>query len=137
MKDNPFENEIIDPIEDIAKFHTKFGLKQTEGKTQVGKSFSPEEWELRHKRLKEECDEYLAAVAEGDNAQTLDALVDIVYIAMGTAYRRGWDFGLAWMRVHAANMEKERGEEHNSKYGSSFDIVKPEGWEPPELNDLV
>jgi predicted HAD superfamily Cof-like phosphohydrolase len=132
---NPFVSGMVIPdfCQDIDDFHAKFGLRQGTAKAKL----DPHEWELRHKRLKEELDEYLEAVAAGNDVATLDALVDLVYIALGTAYRRGWDFGEAWTRVHEANMEKERGEEHNSKYGSSFDIIKPEDWQAPVLDDLV
>jgi predicted HAD superfamily Cof-like phosphohydrolase len=121
------------PLEDIADFHFKFGLEQTEAKAILHK----DEWSLRHKRLIEEIEEYRVAAYEGDDEAVLDALVDLVYIALGTAYRRGWDFGEAWRRVHEANMAKERGKANNSKYGSPFDIVKPEGWVGPDHSDLV
>lgn len=140
---NPFKESASSPADllaDIAAFHERYGLTQRDAKVNVGekpRQFSPEEWDLRHKRLNEEIDEYNMGVDADDDECTLDALVDLVYIALGTAYRRGWDFNEAWKRVHAANMAKERGEKHNSKYGSTFDIVKPEGWEPPTLRDLV
>ena len=121
------------PLDDIAEFHEKFGLHQPKAKIELHK----EEWRLRHSRLVEEIDEYIVCVEQGDDAGTLDALVDLVYIALGTAYRRGWDFSEAWRRVHKANMAKERGKPNNSKYGSGFDIVKPEGWQGPSHEDLV
>lgn len=158
---NPFHNSdsnvFFDPLHDIHEFHRKFGLEQSNEKVAVAPAFSPdftlseeeqfvrehrdkmtaEEWELRHRRLIDEAMEYQGAVEEKDDEETLDALVDIVYIALGTAYRRGWDFAEAWNRVHNANMAKERGEPNNSKYGSGFDIVKPKGWEGPNHKDLV
>lgn len=139
---NPFNNnpETFDPLKDIADFHEKFGLHQYQAKLKVGEDhgqISKEEWELRHARLEEEIFEYLEAADKGDDEETLDALVDIVYIALGTCYRRGWDFAEAWKRVQRANMDKERGQKHNSKYGSSYDIVKPKGWTGPDHSDLV
>lgn len=134
---NPFAEgrTVLDftPLEDIEEFHEKFGLDQPNANA----TLEPEEWELRHKRLRDELNEYDKAVEEQDDEEVLDALVDLVYIALGTAYRRGWDFGEAWRRVHGANMAKERGRPGNSKYGSGFDIVKPDGWEAPDLSDLV
>lgn len=134
---NPFHTTVASinftPLDDIADFHFKFGLEQTEMKVEL----HPNEWELRHKRLIEEIQEYREAAEMDDDEAVLDALVDIVYIALGTAYRRGWDFAEAWRRVHDANMSKERGRANNSKYGSQFDIVKPEGWVGPSHADLV
>lgn len=156
---NPFRNNItFSMLFAIAAFHEKFGL--TQNNALVGIASTPpdqaangilfdkwqtenrdkmllEEWELRKTRLIDEAMEYQEAHESGDDEGALDALVDIVYIALGTAYRRGWDFQTAFERVHEANMAKERGEPGNSKYGSGFDIIKPEGWTAPDLSDLV
>lgn len=70
--------------------------------------------------------------------QSLDALVDLVYVALGTSYLHGFDFGEAWRRVQAANMAKVRAaSSEDSSRGSSYDVVKPEGWQPPDHSDLV
>jgi predicted HAD superfamily Cof-like phosphohydrolase len=70
--------------------------------------------------------------------ESLDGLVDLVYVAIGTAYMHGFDFQSAWDRVHEANMKKIRAPSAEaSKRKSSFDVVKPEGWEPPTHTDLV
>ena len=68
----------------------------------------------------------------------LDALVDLVYVALGTAYLHGFDFDEAWRRVHAANMKKIRATlSEQSARGSIHDVVKPPGWTAPNLSDLV
>lgn len=153
---NPFEtDQLFSPLYDIARFHEKFGLENNQEKVQVAppepeslseldnwkienrERMHPEEWRLRNTRLIDEAIESQVAHESGNDEEYLDALVDIVYIALGTAYRRGWDFAAAWKRVHDANMAKERGKPNNSKYGSGFDIVKPQGWQPPSHADLV
>jgi predicted HAD superfamily Cof-like phosphohydrolase len=68
----------------------------------------------------------------------LDALVDMTYVVFGTAYLQGFNFAEAWRRVHRANMSKIRVERiEDSKRGSAFDVVKPQGWKPPCHADLV
>jgi predicted HAD superfamily Cof-like phosphohydrolase len=68
----------------------------------------------------------------------LDALVDLVYVALGTAYLQGFNFNEAWRRVHAANMKKVRAlRAVDSERGSTYDVIKPEFWVPPDLSDLV
>ncbi len=68
----------------------------------------------------------------------LDALVDLVYVAVGCATHQGFDFSEAFRRVHHANMAKELTHAGNpSKRGDPGDIVKPVGWTPPDLSDLV
>ena len=85
--------------------------------------------------LKEEIKEYEDAE---ELKEKLDALVDLVYFALGTAYLHGFNFNEAWKRVHAANMKKIRAEKKgDSKRKSTFDVVKPAGWIVPDLSDLV
>lgn len=70
-------------------------------------------------------------------AGALDAVIDLLYITLGNAYLQGFtekELSEAWQRVHAANMQKVRGP---SKRSDKFDIVKPPGWQPPKLEDLV
>ena len=80
----------------------------------------------------EELQELSQAIHTGNLEGTLDALVDTVYIALGTAYLMGFDFDKAWKRVHKANMQKIR----CATKRSPIDVVKPIGWKPPKLDDL-
>ncbi len=71
-------------------------------------------------------------------AEMLDALVDQTYIALGTAHLHGFNFREAWARVHAANMKKKPVVKRSESTRSSpHDIVKPDGWQPPDHTDLV
>lgn len=121
-------------FKDILEFHEKFELKY-DGKPRTLES------ELRHFRIdfmEEELVEYIEASHSGDLAKQLDALVDLVYVALGTAHIQGFDFNEAWRRVHEANMKKVRAVVvTDSKRRSTYDVVKPAGWTPPDLSDLV
>ena len=69
--------------------------------------------------------------------EEFDALIDIVYVALGLAYRMGLPFDEGFRRVHAANMKKELASAENpGKRGNPLDIVKSVGWEPASLEDL-
>src|SRR6185369_15077694 len=86
--------------------------------------------------MREELREY----EEAETAeQELDALVDLTYVVLGTAAAHGFDFSEAWRRVHAANMAKVRAQPDgsDSARGSGHDVVKPPGWKPADLSDLV
>jgi predicted HAD superfamily Cof-like phosphohydrolase len=68
----------------------------------------------------------------------LDGLVDLVYVALGTSLFHGFDFDTAFDEVHEANMRKVRVERlEDSTRGSRFDVVKPEGWTPPDLRRFL
>jgi len=117
-------------MEMIKEFHEKFGLEYNGPPRRL-----PLELEnFRIEFMQEEVNEYDSAFL----VEQLDALVDLVYVAMGTAYLHGFDFDEAFRRVHEANMKKKRSVGTIlSGRGSAYDVVKPEGWEPPFLDDLV
>lgn len=117
----------------VSDFHEKFGIgpKPYEEHTHHDHNF-------RIGFMEEELGEYIRSYDTDDKAEMLDALVDLVYVCMGTAVMYGWDFNEAFRRVHAANMAKVRvSSAAESKRGHANDIRKPEGWTPPVLTDLV
>ena len=117
---------------DIRKFHEKFGLDYNGPPRALPDDLE----EFRIKFMQEELDEYKDP--ENGLAHKLDALVDLVYVALGTAYLAGFPFNEAWSRVHEANMKKVKAlRPEDSKRGSVHDVVKPPGWAPPSLSDLV
>jgi predicted HAD superfamily Cof-like phosphohydrolase len=79
-------------------------------------------------------------------ADSMDALVDLLYVLMGTVRYFGFHtnspqgirFHTAWGRVQRANMSKVKPAQiGDSKRHSMYDIVKPAGWIAPDLRDLV
>lgn len=128
----------IPMLHNVWDFHEQFQINYET--PDVPRLLPPDMAKLRVDRLQEELDEYREAVEAGDLVKALDALVDLLYILLGAVHLHGFTkiFGRAWVRVHAANMKKERAKRvEDSKHGSIFDIVKPEGWEPPYLDDLL
>lgn len=83
----------------------------------------------RARFLHEELDEFCTASNNGDIVGVSDALADLVYVALGTAYKMGLPFDKIWTAVHAANMRKVTGQ---TKRGNKVDAKKPEGWVGPE-----
>lgn len=136
------DRELTRMWNDIEEFHHKFHLSYG-GAPRV----LPEDlMDFRIKFLQEELEEYKRAWGDirmdGDSLKSredmLDALVDLVYVALGTAYLHGFNFAEAWRRVQVANMAKVRVERvEDSKRGSKFDVVKPTGWTAPSHSDLV
>lgn len=120
--------------QDIEDFHIKFGREYTEGP----RSLDDKEFIFRFNALLEELMEYYDARNKKKLHEEFDALIDLVYFAIGTAYRQGFDFEEGWKRVHEANMAKIPAEkDSDSKRGSSLDIIKPVGWVKPDLRDLI
>lgn len=147
-------DDVPDMMGDIERFHQKFGLEYN-GKPRI---LEPELFDFRKKFIEEEHTEWaeeqvglVVALTSDDGDpdhrrialglhQQLDALVDLTYVTLGAAYLQFGRriFNEAWRRVQAANMKKVRCErEGDSKRGSTFDVIKPEGWEAPDHHDLV
>lgn len=147
---------MTDLFKDIEEFHKKFSLEYE------GPPRHLDPLTLGHFRTKfmaEELAEYVSphpsmhdefifrmekmlSAMHGLEPQSLekqfDALIDLCYVAIGTAYLQGFDFNEGWRRVHAANMAKVRAlRKEDSLRGSIYDVVKPPGWTAPDLKDLV
>ena len=94
--------------------------------------------QLRINHLREELSELQLNTDNNNWHEILDALVDLTYIAIGTARMNGMDFETAWNRIHTVNMQKIRCEKQaDSKRGTTFDVIKPKDWQPADLSDLV
>lgn len=65
-------------------------------------------------------------------------LIDLVYGCRMSAIVMGFHFDKGWRRVQEANMSKIRAKRDTvGKRGSTWDVVKPEGWRAPIMDDLV
>ena len=82
--------------------------------------------------LKEEVDELAKAVDAQDLVGAVDALVDLVYFALGASYQMGVNFDEAFLIVHMANLQKRRGKTKRPE-SANGDAVKPEGWVDPKV----
>lgn len=119
---------------DIWDFHRKFLLEYSGPPRELPQDLG----DFRLKFIIEEINEYREARIDHDLAKQFDALIDLVYVVLGTAYLHGFDFEEGWRRVHAANMSKVRAERaEDSTRSSTFDVIKPPGWKAPDLSDLV
>lgn len=123
-----------DLVGDVEAFHVRYGIQYSGPPRDLDEKLK----KFRVDRLQDEMREYLLGVSSKNLAEQLDGLVDLVYIAIGTAHLHGWNFREAWRRVHAANMSKELANKSNpGKFGHVADIVKPPGWVAPSMKGLV
>lgn len=73
------------------------------------------------------------ALADKDPVEVMDALLDIQYASASLLIGLGWDNQEGLNRIHAANMAKAGG----PKCPDIGKQLKPEGWKPADLTDLV
>ena len=121
-----------DLIEDVEEFHEKYDLQYEE---QISRHLIPEEKEFRARCMLEELQEYIEA---NTLEEEVDALIDLIYFALGTSYRHGFNFYDGWREVHRANLSKVRTPSKDcSKREFELDVIKPEGWEAPDLDPAI
>ena len=82
----------------------------------------------------EELSEFDEALYNNDMVGMADALADVVYVALGTAYMMGLPFEEIWAAVQKANMAKQPGA---TKRNMKVDAMKPAGWAGPEAEILA
>lgn len=135
-------------FEHVRAFHRRFGLIVGDRPQHLTRRKLQERVEFLLEELQElanGCGLEIDAVAGGvgvinngqveqDLAQQADALVDLVYVALGTAVQLGLPWEVLWDDVHRANMSKVRGP---TKRGHQVDVTKPEGWRGPRTHEIL
>jgi len=120
-------------VNDISNMHTKYGVN--EKIREFDKEKLTKFLEFRIAFLQEELDEMKTAT-NGDDV--VDALIDLCVVAIGTLDAFDIESDEAWNRVHQKNMQKEVGIKASRPNPLGLpDLIKPEGWTPPDLSDLV
>jgi dCMP deaminase len=125
--------------DDVLKFHEKFGLPRP-GDGGPTALLDEDVRNFRIGFMKEELVEFEDACLTGDLADAFDAMIDLVYVALGTAAMMRVPFDDGWAEVQRANMAKERAHsasDPRSTRGHSLDVVKPEGWRPPDIEGVL
>jgi predicted HAD superfamily Cof-like phosphohydrolase len=136
-------------FDDVGAFHEKFGLRAAAPSVPRGLDDAARDFRLRFllEELAELADGYGLELAwelrEGSGAPDLpkiaDALVDLVWVALGAAQLHALPWPALWADVRRANMSKRRAEADgsDSARGSPLDVVKPEGWAGPRTVEVL
>src|SRR5678815_1565276 len=124
-------------FQDVRDFHSKFGLLPKPGPAAL---LDDDTLSFRTKFMVEELQEFRDACADKDLPKAADALVDLCYVALGTAVLMRVPFDECWAAVQAANMLKERAKDADDSRSTRkhrLDVVKPEGWQPPDIEKVL
>jgi len=118
----------------LQSFHKAFGHPTDEEYITGGNNATKA---LRVRLLHEEFNEVTTAISYKQNkAAILKELCDLVYVAVGFADTFGWNFDVAFNRVHTSNMSK-LGENGKPIYREDGKIMKSSMYKEPYLEDLV
>ena|ERR1044071_83420 len=126
-------------FDDVGEFHRKFELPHL-GDGRLPHLPAPDVWEFRRKFLLEELREADEAYRAGDLVKFFDALIDLNYVAYGTAHLAALPWAQGWAEVQRANLAKERAAsaaDVRSTRGHALDVVKPVGWTPPAIDRVL
>ena len=107
----------------VREFHKKFEHPESEKPVFLSK----ERVKVRSKWMYEEIEELAKAV---DIVEQADAIIDLIYFALGTMVEMGVSPDAIFDIVHEANMSKlwDDGKPH---YNTDGKTIKPENWEDP------
>lgn len=121
-------------LEAVEKFHNAFG--QNNGK--YPRPLTQEEFELRHKLMAEENDEYKEACEANSLVEIADALGDQLYILCGTILRHGMQHIIedVFNEIQASNMSK-LGDDGKPVLRDDGKILKGPGYFRPDLSKFI
>jgi hypothetical protein len=120
-------------VKDMQDMHAKFGVNTVV--RGLDKAKLTAFIQFRIKFLQEELDEMIVS-DNGDD--TVDALIDLCVVAIGTLDALDVNAYTAWDRVLEANMAKEVGIKASRPNPLGLpDLIKPEGWTAPSHADNV
>lgn len=117
-------------FKDVKDFHVKYQVPCSSTPALLDKRTM----DYRVGFLQEELDELKLSYESDDLEGCADALVDLVYVAMGTACIMGLPWESLWDEVQRANMTKRlaKPDGSDSKRNNPLDVVKPPGWVGPD-----
>jgi predicted HAD superfamily Cof-like phosphohydrolase len=87
--------------------------------------------------IEEEHKELVAALAANDDVEALDALIDILVVTIGAIHSAGFDAEGAWKEVMKTNFAKIDHETGKVRKREDGKVLKPLGWEPPDLKPFL
>mgnify|MGYP003337992366 FL=1 len=99
--------------------------------------FNPDQFNMYLSLMEEESQELVDAITAHDRVEALDALIDILVVTIGAIHSMGADAGGAWNEVMRTNMAKIDPETGLVRRREDGKILKPEGWQPPELKPYL
>ena len=101
---------------------------------QTVEEYNQEQFKLYLNLMEEEWKELKVAIDNNDKVETLDALLDFIVVTVGAIHSAGFDGEGGWkevMRTNFAKIDSETGKVRKREDGK---VLKPLGWEPPNLS---
>lgn len=118
---------MIKQQKDVTEFHKTFDIPTAE----IPKMLDDAAKNRRVNLIIEETDEFIDALDKEDIIETIDALVDLLYVTYGAAVELGVDLEPFWNEVQRSNMTKIGG--YKNEYGK---WIKPDNYSPADIKGV-
>lgn len=99
--------------------------------------YNEHQFRLYANLIEEEVNELFVAIRDENNVEKLDALIDILVVTAGAIHSMGADGEGAWNEVMRTNFAKIDPDTGKVRKRSDGKVLKPEGWQPPNLEPYV
>jgi len=122
-------------IQHVEKFHDSFGIENNYKPTS---NLSQQDFELRHRLMHEENEEYLEAAKNNDLIEIADALGDQLYILCGTILKHGLQDKITevFEEIQRSNMSK-LDKNGNAIYREDGKILKSDQYFKPDIKSII
>lgn len=131
----PSKLTVEEACENVKQFHETFGLPVNEKLTG---DIPQEVGLLRYKLMREENEEYLEAVQNGDLVEIADACGDMLYILCGTLISHGLQhkIGEVFREIQRSNMSKA-GADGKPIYREDGKVLKGPDYFKPDIKSVL
>lgn len=120
---------MTNPFKDQEKFMTACD--------QTVDDFNGTQFDMYCSLIDEEFKELQQGIKNNDNVECLDALIDILVVTIGAIHSMGANGEGAWNEVMRTNMAKIDPETGKVRKREDGKVLKPEGWQPPNLTSYI
>lgn len=87
--------------------------------------------------IKEEFEELMEANRNNDDIERLDGAMDLIWVTLGYCIAKGYNVTAAWDEVAKSNHAKIDAKSGKVLKNENGKVMKPEGWQPPNLERFV
>jgi predicted HAD superfamily Cof-like phosphohydrolase len=116
-------------------FHEQAAFMRACGQTTT--EFNAEQVELYRHLIAEEYAELRHAYALDDTVEQFDAALDLIVVLIGFGLSQGWPMPEGWAEVMRSNFAKVDPLTGKVRKREDGKILKPDGWEPPDLKAVL
>lgn len=122
-------------IQDVETFHNSFGI---ENNYEPKANLDAKDYELRHRLMQEENEEYLEAAQNNDLVEIADALGDQLYILCGTILKHGMQNKIVevFNEIQRSNMSK-LDKDGKAIYREDGKIMKSDLYFKPNIKEIL